>query len=102
MPRGASRGTAVAPPGQLALRGRAAGRRDLVLGAGGERVHRHLHGDGQLAGPEDLDRAALANRAALDERLHRDLAALREERAELVEVHDLVLDPERVLEALEL
>src|SRR6185312_13289281 len=48
------------------------------------------------------DGLVLANGALLDQVLDRDVAALGEQFRDLVQVHDLVLDAERVLEAAQL
>src|SRR3954469_271682 len=83
-------------------RGSSAGGLDLLLGRGGERLDRHVDLDGDVALAEDLDRLAVADRTLGHEPVDGDLATLGEQLPEPVEVHDLELDPERVLEALEL
>src|SRR3954453_17943960 len=83
-------------------RGGAAGGLDLLLGRGREGLDTHLAGHRDLALAEDLDRLALADRALGHEVVDRHGAALGEQLAEAVEVHDLELDPEGVLEALQL
>src|SRR6476619_2276743 len=79
-----------------------AGGGDLLLGGAGDGVDRHLQRHGDLALAEDLDEAVLANGTLGDETLDGDLATLRVQRAQLVEVHDLELGLERVTEALQL
>src|SRR3954464_6684131 len=77
---------------------RAAGRRDLLLRRGGERVRADLHRrrDGPVA--ENLHRLARADRAAGGQVGRGDRAAVGEQLADPVEVDDLVLHLERVLE----
>src|SRR5580765_6160720 len=82
--------------------GAAAGALDLGLGRARERVDGHVDLDADLAGAEHLDRLALADRTLGDQVRDGDGATLGEQLAELVQVHDLELDLERVLEALEL
>src|SRR5690606_1487799 len=82
--------------------GRAAGCRDLLFRALRERMGVHLKRNRDITGAEDLDLLATAHSALRHEVLDRDLAAVGVQRGELVEVHHLVLDPERVLEPLEL
>ena len=58
--------------------------------------------DGDVAGAEHLDLLALADRALGHEVVDGDVATVREQLGELLEVHDLVLDAERVLEPAQL
>src|SRR3954453_9890164 len=80
----------------------AAGGLDLLLGRRRERLDGHLAGDRDVALSEDLDRLTLAGRALGDQVVDRHGPALREQLAEAVQVHDLELDPEGVLEPLQL
>src|SRR3954454_19479721 len=80
--------------------GAAPGRADL-LGRGrreGVRVHVHLDA-AEVAGAQDLDRLAAADRAGVGQAVGVDRTALREERGDPVEVDDLEDDLVRVLEA---
>src|SRR5688572_24201857 len=87
----------------LQLDGAATSGGDLVLGGGAERMRRHLelHAP-QVAVAQHLDQPALADRAGLDELVRPDRAPRGEQLGEPVQVHDLVLDPEVVLEPLQL
>jgi hypothetical protein len=87
---------------RVGLGGAPTGCGDLLLGRGGERVRAHLDSHRDVTGTEDLDRQPGANRTGTDQIVDADRAALGEELAELVQVHDLVLHPERVLEAAQL
>src|SRR5262249_26469822 len=93
-------GAAAVAPGEGELLGGAAGGGDGGFGALGERVR--LHGDraGQLAAAEDLDQRALVHETVLVQRFRRDL--VQTALLERVEVDGLVLDAERVVEALQL
>src|SRR5438876_6268286 len=71
-----------------------------MLGGLGEGVGLDPHGTGELAAAQHLDQALLGDQALGAQALGRDLVAL--ERLEGIEVDDGVLDPEGVLEALEL
>src|SRR5699024_1716889 len=75
---------------------------DLLLGGRRPGVDRDIDLDGDLAGAEHLDELARAHRALVHEVGHRDGATLREQRAQLVEVDDLVLRAERVREPAQL
>src|SRR6478672_9300160 len=70
-------------------RGAAAGRLDLLLRRAGERVGAHLHGDGQVALAEDLDRVTVADGALGDQVVHGHGPTLGEEVVETVEVDHL-------------
>src|SRR5437868_6178762 len=86
----------------LQLVGGSTGSSDLLLGSRGKGVNPHLNRDGDLAGTEDLDRTATTHSALGRQIVRSDLAPLGIQRGQLVQVHDLELDPVRVLEALEL
>src|SRR5690606_34507635 len=104
-PHGPRRKAKTAPASSylfLQLVGGSAGGGDLLLGGPGEGVRLHLDRDGDLARAEDLHRTAAAHRAPGRQVLGGDLAALRVEFGDPVQVHDLVLHLVRVLEALEL
>src|SRR5690606_24481161 len=75
---------------------------DLLLGRTRDLVDRdrELHGDVTVS--ENLDLLVLANGTLGDEVTDRDVTALGVQLGELLQVHDLVLDAERVLEAAEL
>src|SRR5688500_16124510 len=75
-------------------------RRDGLLGRLRERVGLDPHGAGQLAPAQDLDEGALVGEPVLVERRRTEL--VEPGRLDGVEVDALVLDPERVLEALQL
>ena len=62
----------------------------------------HLHRDTDLPVAENLDRLVLAHGALGDQILDGHRSTLREELAQGRNVHDLVLHPERVLEATKL
>ena len=89
-PQGAGR-TSVVPPAASIAR----------TAAGREAVRPHGERLGELAPAEHLDQAPLGHEAPGPQRLGGDLGA-GVERLERVEVHDVVLDPERVVEALRL
>src|SRR5690606_19257621 len=91
-----------APSSGSVLGDGAAGGDDLLLGRRREGVGRDVELDAQVAGAEHLDLVARAHRALAHEVLDRHGAALGEQLAQLVQVHDLVLDAERVLEAAQL
>src|SRR4029079_4952149 len=80
----------------------AAGSGDLVLGAGRERVRADLQLHAGLARAEDLDELTLADGALGHQGLDGDLAAVREQLGQPVQVDHLVLGAERVLEAPQL
>src|SRR3954471_15479742 len=86
----------------LELSGTTAGGVDFLPGRAGELVRLDLKGDADLALTEDLDQLVAAYGALGGQHVRVDLATVREQRDELVEVDDLVLGAERVLEALEL
>src|SRR6185312_7426347 len=73
-----------------------------VTGAARERVRAHRQRDAEVAVAEHLDRLVAPDGAGLDQLLRTHRAALGEQRAEVADVHDLVLHPEAVAEALEL
>src|SRR5690606_20807980 len=75
---------------------------DLLLGRTRDLVDRdgELHGD--VAVSENLDLLVLANSTLGDQVAHGDIATLRVQFRELLQVHDLVLDAERVLEPAQL
>src|SRR5436190_796703 len=81
-------------------RAKTACRGDGLLGGFGEGVGLHPHGPVQLAPAQDLDQAVLVHEALGPEGVGVDVVAL--EALEGVEIDHRVLDPERVLEALEL
>src|SRR3712207_1287254 len=91
--------TAVAEGRGQDLHGTARGG-DGPFGAAREGVCLHPDGTGQLAPAEDLDQAVLVDEPGGPEALRRDLVAA--DGLEGVEVDHGVLDPERVLEALQL
>src|SRR4051812_29150995 len=76
----------------------AARRHDLLLGGGRDLVDRdrELHADVALT--ENLDLLVLPDGTLGDEVAARDLTTLGVQLGDLLQVHDLVLDPERVLE----
>src|SRR5699024_2162583 len=76
--------------------------RDLLLRRGGELLRGDVELDAHLAGTEHLDGLVLAHRTLGDELLDRDGAALGEQLLQGLQVHDLVLDAERVGEAAQL
>src|SRR6185312_11333216 len=86
----------------LQLGDRAARTGDLVTGAARERVRAHRQRDAEVAVAEHLHRLVAPDGAGLDELLRTHRTALGEQRAEVADVHDLVLHPETVAEALEL
>src|SRR5579859_90624 len=75
---------------------------DGLDGGAGEGVGGHRHPAGELAPTEDLDQAVLVDQTGGPEALGRDGAAVAVDRFDGVEVDDDVLDPERVLESLQL
>src|SRR4051794_20722834 len=89
-------------PVVLELRRGSARRVDLLPRGAGEPMCLDRRGAADSAGPEDLARLAPPYGALRGQDVRVDLAAVREQRRQLVEVDDLVLGPERVLEALEL
>src|SRR3954451_16272720 len=86
----------------LKLGGRSPGGRDLLAGRVGERVGGDVELHRQFTVAEDLEPLALADGAGVDQLGDTDGATLREQLLQLGHVDDLVLDPEAVLEALEL
>src|SRR4051812_49234118 len=96
---GLGRPAAIAPRQRQGLN-RTARSDDGCLGRLRERVGLHLHGAGDGTAPEDLDERALVGEAELVQRLGRD--GVEAAGLEHVEVERLVLDAERVVEALEL
>src|SRR5581483_5919667 len=96
------RGYAVGPENPSENGDRTASGLDLLLGRRREGVRGDLDLDGDVARAEHLDRLVLANQTFGDEVLLGDRTGLREGLRDLVQVHDLELDLERVLEALEL
>src|SRR5690242_14968282 len=99
------------PPGHLATPGPASpensqlgggttGSGDLLLGRLAERVRRNLQRHAtQLAGAEHLHRLATTDRAGVGQLQRTDLATVREQLGEPVQVHDLEDDLVLVLEA---
>src|SRR6478609_3299918 len=75
---------------------------NLFSGAGRECVGGDVNLDGDVAGAQHLDGLVLANGTLFDQVLHGDCATFREQLVELVQVYNLVLNPERVLEAAQL
>src|SRR6266567_8740400 len=85
------------------LSGRSAGGGDLLPGGGGERVRGHPQPGRCLAGAEHLDQLARAHRSPGNQVVGGDVAAIRVERGQPVEVDDLVGGLEWLVgEALEL
>src|SRR3954471_16544352 len=83
--------------------GAAPGRADLLGRRGGEGVRVYVAFDAaEVAGAQDLDRLAAADRPCVGEAVGVDRAALREQRRDPVQVHDLEHDLVAVLEAGEL
>src|SRR5919107_1604215 len=75
------------------LGGAAPGSADLLLGGLGERVRVHVHRHAaQLARAEHLDRLTAPDGAGVGQRVRVDLAALREQGGDPVQVHDLEHD----------
>src|SRR6266508_1783412 len=87
------------PEGQGELLDPPAGGLDRAAGGGRERVRAHRERLGQLPAAEDLHQPTLGDQAPGAQHAGVDLGA-GIEGLEGVEVHDDVLDPERVLEAL--
>src|SRR4051794_6172937 len=103
MPPEMPRGTRASTPRALQLGDGTTGGRDLLLGRLAERVRRDgQRHPAQLAGAQDLDRLAAPDRAGLGELQRTDLAAVREQLGEPIQVHDLEDDLVAVLEALQL
>src|SRR6478609_5020493 len=75
---------------------------NFFCGAGRECVGGDVNLDGDVAGAQHLDGLVLANGTLFDQVLHGDCATFREQLVELVQVYNLVLNPERVLEAAQL
>src|SRR6476620_5090498 len=75
---------------------------NLVSSAGRECVDGDVNLDVDVAGAQHLDGLVLANGTLFDQVLHGDSATFREQLVELVQVYNLVLNPERVLEAAQL
>src|SRR3984957_10327065 len=73
---------------------------DGRLGRLGERVDRDPDWAAERSVPQDLDEGLRADQAGLDQRRHRDLVGAQ--RVERGQVHRCVLDPEGVLEPLQL
>src|SRR5690606_18791690 len=75
---------------------------DLLLRRARDLVDRDVQLNRNLARTENLDLLVLANGALGDQITDGDVAPLGVELGEAIQVHDLVLDPERVLESAEL
>src|SRR6478735_7691683 len=75
---------------------------DLLLGRAGDLVDRNDQLNRNVPVAENLDLFVLANGSLGDEVRDGDVTAGRVQLGELLQVHDLVLDPERVLEAAQL
>src|SRR4051794_1080790 len=75
---------------------------DLLLGGAGDLVDRNDQLNRNVPVAENLDLFVLANGSLGDEVRDGDVTAGRVQLGELLQVHDLVLDPERVLEAAQL
>src|SRR5690606_3029855 len=91
----------VGPPSRWLLDG-AAGGDDLLLRGARDLVDRDVQLNRNLACAENLDLFVLANGALGDQITDGDVAPLGVELGEAIQVHDLVFDPERVLESAEL
>src|SRR5437763_7792857 len=81
---------------------RTAGRVDLLPRRPGELVCFHAQRNADVTGTEDLDQMPASYGAPCRQDVGVDVATVREQRHELVEVDDLVLRTERVAETLEL
>ncbi|WP_426405889.1 hypothetical protein, partial [Desulforudis sp. 1190] len=75
---------------------------DLLLSGAGDLVDRDVQLNRNVPVAENLDLLVLANGTLRDEVADGDVTALRVEVGEGREVHDLVLDAERVLEPAQL
>src|SRR4051795_7892456 len=104
---GAGRAEQMTPGARAGLRGHlsdaggaAPGRADLLGGGRRETVRVDVHLDAaEVAGAQDLDRLAAADRAGVGQAVGVDRTALREQRGDPVEVDDLEDDLVAVLEA---
>jgi hypothetical protein len=90
------------PQQRLWFLDRAACCNDLLLGRTGDFVHGNVQLNRNVTLPKNLDLLVLAHSTLGDEVDRGHLSTLRVQLGELLEVHDLVLDAERVLEPAQL
>src|SRR6185369_11544280 len=79
-----------------------AGRDDLLLSRARDLVDRNSQLNRNITAAENLDLLVLAHGTLGDQVADGDVAALRVQLGEALQVHDLVLDAERILESAQL